>query len=358
MNKVTVTGGKMRKALLAILLSMSVTMLFGTAALAFHDGGVAYCAGCHTMHNSENGVPIDPAHPLGNAYLLKYDTPSDLCLSCHATSRGAVFSTDPLNPAIRPGGNFCFLLEDNLNDGHNGHLNPIPGGRGGHNIVAPAYGVAADEILSHSPGGDFPSAILGCTSCHAPHGNANFRLLNGIGSIQDDLYTFVNPAPQATAISYNTTETNSAHTAYKSGWAEWCANCHGDFHSLENPSSLIHPSGEVMGEGNTYIHYNLYNGTEDPTGGSQATAFLALVPFEDPSMTTSSTAGPSATSKVTCISCHRAHASSAINSGRWDFQVTLMDEDGVESGSFAIPSPYPSPEQRSLCNKCHVKDAE
>ena len=65
----------MRKRLLAILLSISVTILFGTAAFAFHDAGVAYCGGCHTMHNSENGQPIDPAHPLGNAYLLKQATP-------------------------------------------------------------------------------------------------------------------------------------------------------------------------------------------------------------------------------------------------------------------------------------------
>ena len=250
------------------------------------------------------------------------------------------------------------MLEDNLNDGHNGHLSPILGGRGGHNIVAPSRGVAADEILSHAPGGTFPSSILGCSSCHDPHGNTNFRLLNGVGDVQDGLYTFVNPAPIATGISTSTTETNSAHTAYKSGWAEWCANCHGDFHSEENPSALIHPTGQVMGEGNTYINYNLYNGTEDPYGGSQATAFLALVPYKDPSMTTSSTVGPTATSKVTCITCHRAHASSAPNSGRWDFNITTWSEEGVESGSYAIVNPYPSAEQRSLCNKCHVKDAE
>lgn len=31
-------------------------------------------------------------------------------------------------------------------------------------------------------------------------------------------------------------------------------------------------------------------------------------------------------------------------------------QDGVESGSFPIPNPYSNPAQRSLCNKCHVKD--
>ena len=35
---------------------------------------------------------------------------------------------------------------------------------------------------------------------------------------------------------------------------------------------------------------------------------------------------------------------------------TLLMEDGHESGSYPIPDPYNSVNQRSLCNKCHVKD--
>jgi hypothetical protein len=57
-----------------------------------------------------------------------------------------------------------------------------------------------------------------------------------------------------------------------------------------------------------------------------------------------------------CLTCHRAHASSAADAGRWDFQVTLLHEDGAESGSYQIPDPYASTNQRSLCNKCHNKD--
>ena len=74
-------------------------------------------------------------------------------------------------------------------------------------------------------------------------------------------------------------------------------------------------------------------------------------------MTTASTAGPNGGSTVMCMSCHRAHATSAPNSGRWDFSVTFLHEDGDESGSYSIPDPYASVNQRSLCNKCHVKDA-
>ena len=55
------------------------------------------------------------------------------------------------------------------------------------------------------------------------------------------------------------------------------------------------------------------------------------------------------------MSCHRAHATSAPDAGRWDFNVTGLAEDGQESGSFALPNPYDG-NQRSLCNKCHSQD--
>jgi hypothetical protein len=60
-----------------------------------------------------------------------------------------------------------------------------------------------------------------------------------------------------------------------------------------------------------------------------------------------------------CLTCHRAHASSAQYAGRWDFQVTFIHEDGDESGSYEIPMTgnYADLNQRSLCNKCHNKDA-
>jgi hypothetical protein len=119
---------------------------------------------------------------------------------------------------------------------------------------------------------------------------------------------------------------------------------------------LIHPSGSTLGGGIAGT-YNLYNGTMDQGGGNSGTSYLAAVPFEDPSVTTTSTTGPSGSSLVSCISCHRAHATSAPDAGRWDFAVTFLFEDGVESGSHPIPNPYPSDNQRSLCNKCHNQDA-
>lgn len=344
------------------LSTASLLLTVGMAAnvMAFHDGGAAKCNGCHTMHNSENGVLVDPNSPNGNPYLLKDATPSDVCLGCHGTSRGALLGGTPTAPtATKGGGNFIFLQSLNLNDGRGGATNPISGDAAGHNLNAPGYGLAADATLTASPGGNYPAGSMGCTSCHDPHGTADFRLLYGAGRVVlQGNHTFVNPAPVAIGLSTGSTggtESGGNHTAYQSGMSAWCGNCHGNFHN-EAGGRLEHPSGSNLGS-TIANNYNLYNGTANLNGGSEATAYLAEVPFEDAANTIASTTGPTASSQVMCLSCHRAHASSAPNAGRWDFNITLFSEDGVESGSYAQVNPYANPNQRSLCNKCHVKDA-
>jgi predicted CXXCH cytochrome family protein len=287
---------------------------------------------------------VDADSPNGNNFLLNDATPSDVCLGCHATGLGSVLGTDPLAPPpLKGAGNFVFLLEDNLNDGHSGASHPIPGDAAGHNLNAPGFGLAADATLTRAPGGFYPASVLGCTSCHDPHGNQNFRMLNGNAPVAAGLSVFFG------------SESDSNHTAYQSGMSEWCGTCHSNFHN--NDTQFVHPTGndDAIMYGKADV-YNAYNGSDDITGGDSATAYLAAVPFEDPANTVGGTAGPtSGVSRVSCISCHRAHATSAPDAGRWDFSVTFLDEDGLESGSYAIPNPYTA-NQRSLCNKCHKKD--
>jgi hypothetical protein len=341
-----------------VLFILAALIIIAAPTMAFHDEGVAHCNGCHTMHNSQDGALVDPDSPLGNQYLLTDADPSDVCLACHSHIEETL-GTDPLAPPpLKGAGNFVYLLEDNLNDGHNGGLaaNWIPGDAAGHNLVAPGHGLAADATLTSSPGGTFPASVMSCTSCHDPHGNANFRMLYGASSVQDGLFTFTNPAPAAEGLSlFFGSESQTSHTAYQGGMSTWCSNCHGDFHN-EAGGRLEHPSGSPIG-GTVANTYNLYNGTIDQLGGVAATAYLAEVPFEAATNTTASTDGPNFAGQVSCITCHRAHATSAPDAGRWDFNVTFLHEDGVESLSYAIPDPYANLNQRSLCNKCHNKDA-
>jgi hypothetical protein len=284
-------------------------------------------------------------------------SPTDVCLSCHATANGSVFGYDPLAPATEHGGgNFIFLLEDNINDRQNGAQQPLAGEAAGHSIVAPGAGLLPDSRYGNAPGGTYPASELGCTSCHDPHGNSNFRMLHGAGGVQGGDYTFSAPAPSAAGVDLSGGVENSAnHTAYQGGWAAWCGNCHGaDYHEF-GQGHFEHPAEPALAA-SIRDRYDAYLGDANPNGGAASTSYLPEVPFEDPAATTSGTSGPTTISRLSCISCHRAHATSATASGRWDWNVESLGEDGAVSGSYAIPNPYTDPLQRSLCFKCHDID--
>lgn len=321
------------------------------AADAFHDGGVASCEGCHVMHDSEDGASVG-----SGPFLLRFASATDVCLSCHAAGDGSVLGSDPRNPPPeRGGGNFTFLLEDDLNDSPDKALHPIGGHRAGHSIVSPAWGLLPDPDHVVAPGGSFPSDQLGCTSCHDPHGTADFRLLRGAGSVLPQGHVFLYDAPDALGLeSLPGGESRTNHTAYRGGWSEWCANCH-DLALIHQTEGFRHPVDRQLGS--EWQTYNAYDGPDNPVGGSAATAYIPDVPFEDPGMTPTSTSGPIGSSRVMCMSCHRAHATSAPASLRWDPNVVQLVRDGVVSLSYAIPDPYDHPEQRSLCVKCHYPEA-
>lgn len=345
-----------RVGILALLLAALLVAAATGPAAAFHQGGVAECGGCHIVHNSQDGRPV-AAGP-DNNYQLLAESPSEVCLMCHAEGVGAVLGVDPLTPPPEKGaGNFVFLLEDNLNDAPGGRLNPIPGAAAGHNIVAPAYGLYADIRHHTAPGGTFPASELGCTSCHDPHGSGTFRMLRGAGVVQDGVAVFMAPAPAAMGIDLRGgVESVDSHSAYLDGMSRWCGNCHGRFHD-EGDSSFEHPSEEML-DSEVRQQYNRYDGENNPTGGTPTLAYLPDVPFEDADAAVSSREGPSPRSSVMCLTCHRAHASSAPSAGRWDFNVALLDDDGVESGSWAIPNPYAPANQGTLCRKCHESEPD
>jgi len=300
------------------------------------------------------GPDGQPIVALGASLITQNAT--ELCLLCHAYGDPAVLGDDPLLPPPEKGaGSFVFLLEDNLNDAADGASLPIPGEVGGHNVVALGFGLIADSRWATAPGGSYPANRLGCTSCHDPHGNQEFRFLQGAGSIDDGAFTFAFPAPQAEGIDpsvLSQSEADDNHTAYRAGLSNWCGNCHGLYHQ-KGLSDFEHPSDEPLSP-EVRQRYNEYAGDDFPTQGFPNKAYLAAVPFEDPTAATDSQEGPTGTSRVMCLTCHRAHASSGPGSGRWDFNVDLLQDDGFASGSWPIPNPYNSSNQGSLCSKCHL----
>jgi hypothetical protein len=175
---------------LAGLAAMLVMGLTGSA-FAFHDGGVAVCEGCHSMHNSLGGTNNTVAGSTNSGqstlsdaggtastitqsntpYLLKGSDQSSTCLNCHGSASqgsyhelttGLTAGGVPVN--YTPGGDFGWLvaIQPSLNTSN-------PWQSNGHHIVAADFGLLA-STMSTAPGGTYPSDDLACSSCHDPHG--------------------------------------------------------------------------------------------------------------------------------------------------------------------------------------------
>jgi len=455
---------------LTVLLMVAVIGL-GNTAFAFHDGGVAECAGCHSMHNAPNGAVSGgaPGSKTGDAFLLTGADQSSTCLNCHASNAttpsehhvmtypfagGTNVASIPVNRT--PGGDFSWLMV-HFSYTSKGSTTLNPGSSHGHNIVARAYGLTAHPTNVTAPGGTFPSVSLHCTSCHDPHnkmrrdstgairsmrGNTSdvlpiigsgsypssvpgapgattgvtapgpnqavgvYRLLAGYPIFRAAGQTIpYKGVPMAIAPStYNQTEaTNQVRVAYGVGsgtnqvtWGAWCGTCHPAM--VNGAGNHYHPvdGNAVMSAGKTQTNYNQYISSGNMTGSSAA-AYISLVPFmtgsndvkvlaflADNSGTVSAAKqGPGSSAQVSCLSCHRAHASGFRNALRWNMQgefITHATSAGVATwpGTDTTPANpsyadgmlaaqvqaayYDRPVtvfhafQRSLCNKCHAQD--
>ncbi len=403
----------------------------------FHSGGVAECGGCHSMH-----TPVT-----GGSYLLVRVDVSSTCLHCHAntstvpTSYIVMTYPDPgsgVPPAQRsPGGDFGWLLKT-YNFTVAGTALTELGQTHGHNVVANDFGILPDSDFPTSPGGTFPTGSLACNSCHDPHGKyrriggdttytigtaggpiigsgsyndsrvpaagqavGSYRLLAGTGYSQNGGVVAINypGAPIGSAPStYNQSEaTNQVRVAYgtavtaggKTTWGSWCATCHTGMHSTGN---YVHKVDQSLGSTVATI-YGSYISSGVMTG-SAASSYLSLVPFMEnnsdyailkvhASNTNGYLNGPGSSDQVSCLSCHRAHASGFANMLRWQMEsefTTYVDgsNNPVWPGTDTTPTMpqlargrtsaetraayYDRPAtlfgayQRVLCNKCHAQD--
>ena len=362
-----------------LLLGLGALVICVVPAAAFHDGGVAHCNGCHTMHNSQDGNSVAFSsggfpRPVttGNNWLLIYENPTDTCLNCHYGSGSYHVWEDSGDVAAgydeKGAGDFIYSTAANVQENSHADVFPVDGEAAGHTLVSSIGGrTAVDNTLAVAPGdlgaNPYPTGAMRCTSCHDPHFNGGFRALWRNGQESDGIYAYARNWTvdlDATGISmFGPSETDGFHNQYRGEYADWCATCHPDIH---DSGDSIHPTGSTM-SAQVQVQYGQYSGSTDCVGvpapcgtGSAASSYLAMVPFEDPDMSQFTyTGGPDSNSMVTCVTCHRAHGSSAMDAGRWDFNVTGLAEDGEVSGTFALPNPFDG-NQRSLCNKCHAKD--
>lgn len=397
---------------IVLMLAMGLWISPASAGTVFHSGTTGNCDGCH-------GKPVRADDQQGAAGvpsgMLKGSDPSSTCLLCHeapvAGSREQHYVATPgsaLGPGVpplqrTPGGDFGWLKKSyrwtDFEQIGPGSDQASPGDRHGHNVVAADFNYYSDRTHTHAPGGEYPSAGLSCISCHDPHGtyatdaagtrSGAYRLLAGSGyqpKHVPSLPVFTENSPAAVApADYNRAESDSStRVAYGSGMSEWCRNCHRSVHG----SISGHPAGNAAKLGAVMAaNYNAYVGSGN-LNGSSAGSYTSLVPFEmgtdDYVVLGAAAAGgshgpdPGAGSpNVMCLTCHRAHASGWDSMTRWNTRALFIVQNGRypgiddyeatasaqgrtsaetarayydrRPGSFAM---Y----QRSLCNKCHVKD--
>jgi hypothetical protein len=367
----------MKTKIMRLVVAAAFAIGFGKA-YAFHDGGVAECSGCHSMHS-----PIDTT-----GFLLIGLDQSSTCLSCHgagSTTSSYHVMTNPL-PATglpqqyTPGGDFAYLTKTYT---WLGRGTPAPtvteaGQTHGHNIIAAGFGLGVDTDNPTAPGGTYPSSQLGCQSCHDPHsalrrtgtdaapvwatsgapiaasgsyatspviGSGNYvgvalgtyRLLRGGGNTYPNV-TYNTIALAIAPGTYNQSEgTNQVRVAYGSSgtstWGQWCGSCHPGMHTapLAGGSNYVHPIdanlNAVATNYNNYVSSGIFSGNANP--------YLSLVSFAEntgdlsilkthASNTNTFLAGPATTDKVMCLSCHRAHASGFQEMTRWNLEYELL----------------------------------
>jgi hypothetical protein len=191
-----------------------------------------------------------------------------------------------------------------------------------------------------------------------------------------------NPPAAVAPRNYNRPETNSqTRVAYGSGMSEWCMNCHSGYNSKNS-----HPTGNGVKFPSAIA--NAYNSFLP--GDNPMRSYLTLTPFETgtsdygllkkiASTNDSQLAGP-AGANVSCLSCHRAHASAWSRGLRFNDRAKYMTVDDGNGGA-AYPDPAKDPanaqgrtvmETRKAyydrdpgtfgarrgapCSKCHAKE--
>jgi len=429
---------RVRRTGILFLIPFLATIALIETGESFHSGGVGDCSGCHNVHSPSDDRRGTAADNSVRPAVLSAADAGSACLKCHLqagerrTLYHLVATADADMPAglppvqLTPGGDFGWLKKSyrwGTGGGEGGGTSA--GERHGHSIVAFEYGFTPDALRPTAPGGTFPTGRLTCISCHDPHGRYRryadgsigtggasiqasgsyntspdpagdravgvFRLLGGKGyttSLYDGTPFTADPPAAVSPEEYNRPEDlGDTRVAYGKGMSEWCANCHAAMLG-GGAGAKAHPAGNgARMTARVVANYNAYVASGNLTG-SAATAYTSMVPFEmgtadygvlkGAARSQGASAGPDATAKVMCLTCHRAHASAWDHATRWnmrgEFLVYNGNYPGVDDASvppllsqgrtraetrkafYDRPATAYTTYQRSLCNKCHAKD--
>lgn len=348
---------------IAILTFVTTLCLALTGGLA---GAVVQgpCSDCHTMHNSQNGAVVAAGGPYET--LLLGD-----CIGCHGTTAADnLLGSANTIPAVMhsaaedlAGGNFGYLTGTKTVDANDSVAVANPD-TVGHNVMDLGATYAESNAAMFPPPGDeyaqtMTASTFTCAGTMGCHGDrtiaGSMAAISGSHHAIDTVLKFgtIDELSQGTA-SYNSyrflkgvhggehAQWNlgaavNNHNEYKGATAGveaasasipgggtisgLCAECHGNFHGdatdIGTGPWLRHPTDIVLPSATTKEYYK-YNGG---TGTNNAYSLDAPVGRAAIPNAVSAVVNPGTNdSIVTCLSCHKAHASANADILRWNYE--------------------------------------
>ena len=194
----------------------------------WHVEPYLYCQNCHIQHASEDGQTV-PGGPFST--LLLKNTVNELCLSCHDGS-------DPTAPDVL----LPVQMYSSTASGESG---------AGHFTI-----IGIDNMAGHNLGlgGVVPLQAegqfieLSCASCHAVHGNGNYRNLvydpAGAGDslvLVDGADVFTQFAPdKPPTVSGSVAAYSRDNVGYRQAYSAWSASCHNQLQTNATGSLPAH----------------------------------------------------------------------------------------------------------------------
>jgi len=358
--------------------------LIGTSGIS-HSEIQGVCSSCHTMHNSQNGEPMN----LDNSTTPNSALTRSTCYGCHA--QGGASSTVNLGPSVVP--QVMHSAASHLAGGNFGYITGMAGSGAsdskGHNIsdLTGVDSVFSDTFRGRTPGGIkvnghdngfwVSAKTLRCAGnngCHGyrAYGGGGVGVYYGTGIKGSHHRNEGGQLDQATnpANSYrflmavkgyessdweknpsimNHNEYYGQSTPIQLGcsalschkgpgglvqppngtMSQFCATCHGNFHTLANGESdgigstasspfKRHPTDLSLPSNGEYAAYTVYN--------LNAPVAWTTVPGVSSSVVTPGT------DVVMCLSCHVAHASNYSDMLRWDYSTMIAGNAGAAAG--------------------------
>lgn len=420
-------------ALVAAVLAAPAVAYANFAIHGNYTSDTDACAGCHRAHTSFSSITWQGAGLTHSALLVSSATRMDqFCYACHGADaqgadtnvvqgiyEGTLYGTQN---AVLNGGGFVStgvsmtpVTSTHLSDGSAWWA--WGGGVYGAAAASPFDPTVGATGQIHTGTTD-QDMIMDCATCHDPHGSSNYRLLKDVvygNRVGGYFGTSLDPTPTPWVLSSETSFPAGGfalHTAYPAyvpnytrpmyakgetqtgtgtdvdgipgtakGMSGWCVGCHGTYLTKESTYDAgdlraDDPISGILGWGDpTYSPYRLrhrhpMNVPLSNYNGARALIVTANpLPLAHDRATESGAITNTVSDWVECLTCHRAHGTSAIMTGYADsysnWQPVPDSNPLAEFGTGVnlLPDGVPPADgtvllrldNRGVCEVCHNK---